>query len=494
MTSGVKNKYVVIGLIAIHISLLVFFVFFRMVDGDESFYLSAAQQVTQGQVLYQDFFYPQMPYLPYLLSVLMGNGFDTLYLTRMISVALSILTIVIFYLLLQRLTDDRKVRYLLLGMFTFSGLIISWHSVAKTYAWTDLCMLATLYILALPQASKKFWPAAAGAAMMALAFNIRLVLAPIAFLFLLQAIYVSQKNKAKVALTYLTWFAAVSLPTIILFFSDIKRFLFNNLGYHLIRNSNIVFPESITERAITLVRSLLDPQKLILVAICILAFILWLKARRATAGKSLFVSTSGMAAIIAVTLAVVYLIPDPIHHQYIEQAIPFALLASTKAMEYLVGRGREVRFSRMAKRISIIFAVIYIMGITPYIIIFTGNVREADRSFKINVIKEVCESINNSNEVDSVFSELPIFTVLTETAAFRLVEHIGWEYPLPLTIDQKKYYKLATYDYLRDILGNKRASHYIVINDPPEELAPLAQANYELVEKIDRFKIYRRRL
>ena len=38
----------------------------RLIAKDEGFYVVAAQLVSEGRVPYLDFFYPQMPYLPYL--------------------------------------------------------------------------------------------------------------------------------------------------------------------------------------------------------------------------------------------------------------------------------------------------------------------------------------------------------------------------------------------------------------------------------------------
>ena len=44
------------------------FVFFRVIDVDEGFYLSAASLVANGASPYIDFFFPQMPILPVLLA------------------------------------------------------------------------------------------------------------------------------------------------------------------------------------------------------------------------------------------------------------------------------------------------------------------------------------------------------------------------------------------------------------------------------------------
>ncbi len=40
----------------------------RPIDGDEGYYATAARLVSEGRTPYLDFFYPQMPLLPYVYA------------------------------------------------------------------------------------------------------------------------------------------------------------------------------------------------------------------------------------------------------------------------------------------------------------------------------------------------------------------------------------------------------------------------------------------
>ena len=160
MVRGRRQHIIIIGLVVIQACLLVFFAFNRLVDGDEGFYLSAAREVSQGRLLYTDFFYPQMPYLPHIFSIFANRGMTTLFMTRLASAAAGVMTTLLFLMVLMRTTDDRRVTGILLAMYVFSGLVISWHSVAKTFAWTDFFLMASLYCLVMFTDTRRWLPAA----------------------------------------------------------------------------------------------------------------------------------------------------------------------------------------------------------------------------------------------------------------------------------------------------------------------------------------------
>ncbi len=494
MSTSLKHKYLVAALVAIHIGLLIVFAFYRTVDGDESFYLSAAYQVAQGKMLYQDFFYPQMPYLPYLLSVFAGYGFFSLFLARLASVVVSLVTMVLFYLVLRRVTDSYIILTAVLSLYVFSGLVIAWHAAAKTYAWTDLLMMGAFYFLTVSAITSKLYPAVIGAAVcMALACNMRLILAPVAVLFLLRALYLSRKNKVLTAAAYIIPSAVITIPTVIILVADVKRFLFNNLGFHFMRHPGSVFLQTLLDRFYILVRTVLDPQVLIILLLLGVAFIhVFLKGRAERPVHSL-ASISGFALATAVLISLVYLLPYPVHPQYFVQALPFALLAIPAGLKRYIGDQRSENSRRRNMRILLAVLTVYLIGLAPYIAIFIGGVRQIDGYMAVANIRKVSEAVKADEPSGPILFELPIFEVLTEKKGFDGTEYIGWEYPLPLTNEEKKFYRLATYDYLDSILSEKRASHYVVINNPPMELAAATEANYELMDTIDRFKIYRRR-
>ena len=83
--------------------------------------------MASGLTVYRDFFFPQMPGLPYALSPVAGHGWITLVVGRLASLALSLGTVLLFYASLRSLTRHRQTILLLLGCYVFSGLIVSQH-------------------------------------------------------------------------------------------------------------------------------------------------------------------------------------------------------------------------------------------------------------------------------------------------------------------------------------------------------------------------------
>jgi hypothetical protein len=493
MNAGKRHSVVMWLLIALQLCLLVFFAFNRLVDGDEGFYLSAAREVSQGRTLYADFFYPQMPYLPYIFSVFAGKGFTTLFMTRMASVLAGILTTILFYLFIKRLASDKTVITILMTLYIFSGLIVSWHSVAKTFAWSDLFLMGAFLSLASFIRSPKVWQPILCGALMALAVNTRLVLLPLVVVFCVPFIINSGKQFLQRTMAYFAPLLVFSIPSLIYLIRDTRRFMFDNLGFHFMRNPGIEFPHTLFQKLLVIGQLFMNPQILILLIIAIGSFIYWRRNRAASGHGGVFASASAVAGFTALVTVFFYLLPDPVHQQYFVQAVPFALIASVSGVEQYVSRMRTAARGWFSPKLPIVLAAIYILGIVPYFIVYVGAVRDFDSHTSIGNMKRVCACFNDSAGDVPILTELPIISILANKPAFEGIEFLGFEYPLPLDDDEKRYYRLALNRDVRQILDNRQASYYIVVNNPPDELAASTEANYDLQDTFERFKIYRRK-
>jgi len=128
------------------------FVFFiwlalqRLIAPDEGFYVMAAKLVTQGKVPYLDFFYPQMPLLPYLHALPVKLGGPTWPAVRVLSALLASL----LGLLIWRHVLDHFGKFpalLSLVLYCGSGMAFIWYSVVKAYAAAAFFLVLAFFLV-----------------------------------------------------------------------------------------------------------------------------------------------------------------------------------------------------------------------------------------------------------------------------------------------------------------------------------------------------------
>ena len=121
------------------------FAMVRVVDADEGFYLYASRLVMEGRSLYRDFFYPQMPLLPYLYGGWMKVYGFSWPAARLLSAMTAVGSGTIVYFYFRRQTGKEWGGVAGVLVFTFSSLLLLWMSVAKTYGFAILfALLAVL--------------------------------------------------------------------------------------------------------------------------------------------------------------------------------------------------------------------------------------------------------------------------------------------------------------------------------------------------------------
>ena len=119
----------------------------RPIDGDEGFYLLAAKLVFQGKQLYTDFFYPQMPLLPYVYGLWMWLFGFSWYTARILSALLAVGTGLLLYRYVMRLTSKRRLGLLAVGLYTLSSVLLGWYTVAKTYSLSVFLLMSAVVLL-----------------------------------------------------------------------------------------------------------------------------------------------------------------------------------------------------------------------------------------------------------------------------------------------------------------------------------------------------------
>ncbi len=488
-----RDRLIIILLIAVQVGLLAFLAFNRLTDGDEGFYLSAGRAAGEGKMVYRDFFYPQMPYLPYLFALFSGQGMATLFQTRVASAMAAVLTTLLFYAALRRTVSDNGVIVILLTLYVFSGLVVSWHSVAKTFAWSDLFLMASFYSIIKYLSGQKLPAVLLAGALAALAVNVRLVLLPVAGFFLLSIIAGSARRRMAAVLAGLAGGIIVSAPAIYLLAMEPKRFLFDNLGFHLMRDPSLTVPRSALQKLEVIGKMLVNPQILLLLVLALAAVIAWRRNQISLRPWTLLASPTGLAGVTALILTLIYLAPSPVHQQYFVQAVPFVLLATPGGVGLLRnGSVRWLRFMSGRKLIDWGLAV-YILALIPYLVIFVGAVRASDKDLSLANMKRICAHINAAYITGPILSEQPIVPVLANRPVWPGTEFLGFEYPLPLSRQEKEFYRLVTSEELRAALEGRGPECLVVVDHPDPPLAAAVAAGYEPDRAFGRMIVYRRK-
>ena len=157
---------------------------FRLIDGDEGYYLFAAKLLLDGKTIYKDFFYPQTPLLPYIYKWWFSiTGISWINARLLHAIVTALIGFILFKNLLR---INKKVATLGLFLFLFSGYITGWFTIAKAYAMPVLLILLACEFMQSKIFSKHFINILFVGILLGLAINIRLymiVLVPIFYIY-----------------------------------------------------------------------------------------------------------------------------------------------------------------------------------------------------------------------------------------------------------------------------------------------------------------------
>lgn len=215
----------------------------RTLDGDEGYYASAARLVAEGEVPYLDFFYPQMPLLPYIYAPVYKAVGSSLMNMRLLSVALGVLSLFLWWLVLRRRwADSPGVILAGLVLVAVNPCFLSWNVTLKTYALTNLSVFAAMWALDRGLESRRLWWFLLAGSLAGLGVGVRLLYLPWAGILAVVVGWLQLRGTGKRASlgnmgAYLGGLVVGLAPSAVFLFRDADRFIFNNLNYHQLRFS-----------------------------------------------------------------------------------------------------------------------------------------------------------------------------------------------------------------------------------------------------------------
>jgi hypothetical protein len=303
----------------------------RLVDADEGYYLLAAKLVLEGHRPYADFFFPQMPLLPYAYAAGMAM-MDVSWTTgRLLTGVLASLLGTALYLHTLRISGSRRQALLGAVLFATSSLGLAWYTAAKSYALTALLLFLAYMAFERGRESPRPGLVFLSGLLAALAIDARLLaIASLgAFGWALYRRPPPAAARSRAAACFAAGLALGFLPVLWLAAPAGPAFWFDNVGYHL-RRSGMSFFASLAQKAQVTLQLLGLPtveaganlQVTLLLAVTLAAR--YVRGRVPERGR--------LALALAVWLGLVSLLPDPAYLQYFSLTIPFLIVAALASL------------------------------------------------------------------------------------------------------------------------------------------------------------------
>ncbi|MDX6543902.1 MAG: hypothetical protein QOK32_1505 [Gaiellaceae bacterium] len=285
----------------------------RFVDGDEGVYAYASRLALHGNVPYRDFFYEQTPLLPYVYGAWIGITGESWYALRVLSALLACAVGALLYLHAAR-RYGRRAALLGLVLYASSALVFGFFVVVKTFALATLLLLGAFVLL--DGRARSARAVFAAGVLAALAVDVRLV-----FLAAVPALAVATRDRIA---PFAGGFLAGLLPSIVVFALAPRQFVFDNLGYHLAKDSGGLGHE-LAQKART-IENLVGIGKADHLAGLQVALLLV-----AAVSAAVLLRRLSLALWIALLLALGCLAPSPTYSQYFSVVVPFAVLGVLEA-------------------------------------------------------------------------------------------------------------------------------------------------------------------
>jgi hypothetical protein len=478
-------------ILVLQLLLLLAFVFFRLIDYDEASYLSAAYMVANGKLPYIDFFYAQMPYVPYVYAPISSFGLASLFWGRLISALAGLILGIALFRFAYKFTQDAKLSLFLFFLYSFNGLLLPWHSVVKTLVISDLFGFLSFIFFAsylISQDVRRNVKILLSGFFVGLALNLRLTfssiwLAEIVLIFLLS----SGKNiKQKITASVFFCLGTVlsSLLGIYLFLKDPSPFIFDNLTYHQILGLAFI-KLGFMKRIFTVFKFVFYPQNLFI----LLAAIVGIVSAKKSIYMREFVATHKVvlsAFLFGVLLTVTSFSISPTTFQHYEQTLPYFLICSIP--------GLAIMESKWGKRKIIIgiTSALYALFVIPFVVIFILAIRERDKPYPISEVRKVVKVVEeNSQPNEIIFATWPAYAIFSKREPVPGLETWGWEVAHLLSPQELKKSKLIDRQEMKEIILEKKVGLIVEWDWFFSEFGDIVEVNYRHVKTVGVAKIYK---
>ena len=285
---------------------------FRFLDGDEGVYAYASRLAVHGHIPYRDFFYEQMPLLPYVYGAWIGVFGESWYAIRSLSALAAIALGALLALHVERRLGPWPA-LAALALYALSGLVFGYFTIVKTFALASLFLFAACVLV---EARRPRWLAAG--LLLGLAVDTRLVFAAAIPAFAVLAARRRGLSPLGAGL------AAGLVPSVVFLALSPHAFVFDNLRYHGEKTSHGLVGEPVQKlrtAANLLGLGSADHALGVQFALLLLGSLaaLWLLRGRLA-----------FPAALAISLGLASFLPTPTYVQYFCVVVPYLVLLAVE--------------------------------------------------------------------------------------------------------------------------------------------------------------------
>ena len=493
-------------IIPVFLAQLAFFTYValhRFANGDEGFYLLASRLVLMHKKPYLDFFFLQMPLLPYVYALWMRLTQLSWISARIFAALLTTILGTLLYAHVCRLTRSWLAGLAAALVFASTSLVFTSLPLITHYSLAGLLIFsAYLLISDVPRAS--FTSLAAAGLLFGLCVDTRSYLVLIGPLFVWWICHCSDRWLwLRSTVSFAVGFLVAMLFPLYFFLLSPGGFLFGNLGYHSLRSgSGLVGMWQ--EKLFTVLQALIGGPpgngiQASLLLVISFAFIFSIQRDR---------YVPRFAFVIAIAIGVISLLPTPVYPQYFAYCFPFLVVATVCLLHDLLAELESASGRLLAAGGCVALLLVYLLApvndFRRYLITgegVPGLERANDKQdWRVDRILEVSRAIDRlTRPGDTVISLWPGYLFQTHAVPLPSLES---DFSLPIAAkvspELRRRYHLLTVAELDDEIASHRTQLVVLGNENRlmQEVAKDSVANtlrsngYKMVQSVGDTEIY----
>ena len=328
--------------------------FTRNIDGDEGLYLEAARLVGEGKVLYRDFFFQQMPLIPYLYAGWMKLFGFSLMSSRWLSVLLTASAGLVMLIYVARQSQSRALISLYALLFYGSGIVLAWAPVFKTHPINFFCLtVSAISLVEWRNGSRiKRWLLFISGLAIGIGMNSRLMFIPFAFVLAFFIVFQNRRWLRDLSIFVLA-LGITSIPTFYFFYSNPSRFIQYNLLYHL-----QIYPGLVNthRRLITAQNVFLREQMILFLTSAALGLLIAGRKK----WRDFFNTDTAVFGSLLICFIIIHMNSAEPYTQYFSAMVPWAMLA---ALPFFQSLAKWPRWAMVPVLVG--FSLIFLSSMKP---------------------------------------------------------------------------------------------------------------------------------